>query len=63
MSGHEELTTNRLSLRRPANLASRRVALRAGLRRVEHLDGEGCDGFDLIYANNLPRLGSRGDCQ
>ncbi|WP_030238353.1 GNAT family N-acetyltransferase [Streptomyces sp. NRRL S-350] len=39
---------------RPANLASQRVALRAGLRRAEHLDGEGYDGFDLIYATNLP---------
>ncbi|MFF7991453.1 GNAT family N-acetyltransferase [Kitasatospora xanthocidica] len=34
---------------RPANLASQRVALRAGLRRAEHLDGEGYDGFDRIY--------------
>ncbi|MEU9040422.1 MULTISPECIES: GNAT family N-acetyltransferase [unclassified Kitasatospora] len=34
---------------RPANLASQRVALRAGLRRAEHLDGEGCDGFDWLY--------------
>ncbi|MGW7580816.1 GNAT family N-acetyltransferase [Kitasatospora sp. NPDC054768] len=39
---------------RPENLASRRVALRAGLRRAEHLDGEGCRGFDLIFASRLP---------
>ncbi|MET8624024.1 GNAT family N-acetyltransferase [Kitasatospora sp. NPDC004669] len=39
---------------RPENLPSQRVALRAGLRRAEHLDGPGCDGFDWIYASNLP---------
>ncbi|MFG2911908.1 GNAT family N-acetyltransferase [Kitasatospora sp. NPDC048298] len=39
---------------RPENLASRRVALRAGLCRAEHLDGEGHDGYDLIFASRLP---------
>ncbi|MFE3851784.1 GNAT family N-acetyltransferase [Streptomyces griseorubiginosus] len=34
---------------RPANLASQRVAIRAGLDRAEHLDTEGYDGFDWIY--------------
>ncbi|WBP86036.1 GNAT family N-acetyltransferase [Kitasatospora cathayae] len=34
---------------RPENLPSQRVALRAGLRRAEHLDGPGYDGFDRIY--------------
>ncbi|MFD4142979.1 GNAT family N-acetyltransferase [Streptomyces sp. NPDC058572] len=38
---------------RPANTASRRVALRAGLARAEHLDGPGIDGHDLIFAANL----------
>ncbi|WAU82817.1 GNAT family N-acetyltransferase [Streptomyces sp. Qhu-G9] len=39
---------------RPANAASRRVAVRAGLTRAEHLDGTGYDGFDWIYAAKLP---------
>jgi len=34
---------------RPANIASQRVAERAGLSRAEHLDTEGYDGFDWIY--------------
>ncbi|MGW2703153.1 hypothetical protein [Streptomyces sp. NPDC001340] len=34
---------------RPANTASQRVALRAGLGRAQHLDTEGYDGFDWIY--------------
>ncbi|MDG5808961.1 GNAT family N-acetyltransferase [Streptomyces ossamyceticus] len=34
---------------RPANLASQRVAIRAGLSRAQHLDTEGYDGFDWIY--------------
>lgn len=34
---------------RPENVASQRVATRAGLVRAEHLDGEGYDGFDWIY--------------
>ncbi|BDM68443.1 hypothetical protein HEK616_19300 [Streptomyces nigrescens] len=34
---------------RPANVASQRVAVRAGLRRARHLDAEGYDGFDWIY--------------
>ncbi|WP_449348856.1 GNAT family N-acetyltransferase [Streptomyces shaanxiensis] len=34
---------------RPANVASQRVAIRAGLDRAEHLDTEGYDGFDWIY--------------
>ncbi|TMR06901.1 GNAT family N-acetyltransferase [Nonomuraea turkmeniaca] len=39
---------------RPANVASQRVAIRAGLARAEHLDGAGYDGFDWIYAARLP---------
>ncbi|MFG2841886.1 GNAT family N-acetyltransferase [Kitasatospora sp. NPDC048296] len=39
---------------RPENLPSQHVALRAGLRRAEHLDGPGYDGYDWIYASNLP---------
>lgn len=35
---------------RPANVASQRVAARAGLTRAEHLDSIGCDGLDWIYA-------------
>lgn len=34
---------------RPANVASRRVAERAGLTRAEHLDGPGQDGPDWVY--------------
>ncbi|MCE7003998.1 GNAT family N-acetyltransferase [Kibdelosporangium philippinense] len=36
---------------RPNNIASQRVATRAGLVRREHLDCEGFDGFDWIYAS------------
>ncbi|MGW3071518.1 GNAT family N-acetyltransferase [Kitasatospora sp. NPDC001132] len=39
---------------RPANVASQRVALRVGLSRAAHLDGPGYDGFDWIFATNLP---------
>lgn len=39
---------------RPANVASQTVAIRAGLTRAEHLDGPGYDGFDWIFATNLP---------
>ncbi|WP_043636707.1 GNAT family N-acetyltransferase [Nonomuraea candida] len=39
---------------RPANAASQRVALRAGLVRAEHLDVAGEDGLDWIFAKNLP---------
>ncbi|GII96690.1 GNAT family N-acetyltransferase [Sinosporangium siamense] len=39
---------------RPANIASQRVAVRAGLVRVEHIDTTGEDGLDWIYATNLP---------
>jgi RimJ/RimL family protein N-acetyltransferase len=34
---------------RPANIASQRVALRAGLIRAEHLDAEGYDGLEWAY--------------
>jgi RimJ/RimL family protein N-acetyltransferase len=34
---------------RPANVASQRVAIRAGLSRAQHLDTEGHDGYDWIY--------------
>ena len=36
---------------RPANVASARVALRAGLVRAEHLDTVGEDGPDWVYAS------------
>lgn len=36
----------------PENLASQRVAARAGLVRAEHLDGPGYDGRDWIFAAN-----------
>ena len=39
---------------RPANVASQRVAIRAGLTRAEHLDTTGYDGVDWIFAANLP---------
>ncbi|WP_188193303.1 GNAT family N-acetyltransferase [Nonomuraea sp. SYSU D8015] len=38
---------------RPANTASQRVAVRAGLVRAEHLDTAGEDGLDWIFAKNL----------
>jgi RimJ/RimL family protein N-acetyltransferase len=34
---------------RPANTASQRVAVRAGLTRAEHLDEHGQDGLDWLY--------------
>ncbi|WP_158840294.1 GNAT family N-acetyltransferase [Saccharothrix deserti] len=34
---------------RPANTASQRVALKAGLGRAEHLDRDGEDGPDLLF--------------
>lgn len=40
---------------RPANVASQRVASRAGLARAEHLDANGYDGLDWIYAARLPQ--------
>jgi hypothetical protein len=39
---------------RSANVASQRVAIRAGLTRAEHLDTTGDDGVDRIFAANLP---------
>jgi [ribosomal protein S5]-alanine N-acetyltransferase len=39
---------------RPANVASQRVAIRAGLIRAEHLDTTGDDGVDWIFAAHLP---------
>ncbi|MFE9171483.1 GNAT family N-acetyltransferase [Streptomyces kebangsaanensis] len=44
---------------RPANTASQRVALRAGLVRAAHLDGPGEDGLDWIFATNLSGSGGR----
>ncbi|MGW3344741.1 GNAT family N-acetyltransferase [Nonomuraea rubra] len=38
---------------RPANTASQRVAVRAGLVRAQHLDTTGEDGPDWIFAKNL----------
>jgi ribosomal-protein-alanine N-acetyltransferase len=37
---------------RPDNIASRTVAVRAGLCRAEHLDTDGEDGLDWIYIKN-----------
>lgn len=34
---------------RPANVASQRVAVRAGLTRAPHLDEVGADGLDWLY--------------
>lgn len=34
---------------RPENIASQKVAAKAGLVRAEHLDGPGYDGFDWIF--------------
>ena len=39
---------------RPANVASQRVAIRAGLIRAAHLDTTGDDGVDWIFAAHLP---------
>lgn len=36
---------------RPENVASARVAVRAGLVRAEHLDDEGADGLDWIFVS------------
>jgi RimJ/RimL family protein N-acetyltransferase len=44
---------------RPGNVASQRVAVRAGLIRAEHLDTTGEDGVDWIFAANLPVLDCR----
>ncbi|MER5626454.1 hypothetical protein ABT061_36040 [Streptosporangium sp. NPDC002544] len=38
---------------RPANTASQRVTVRAGLVRAEHLDIAGEDGLEWIFAKNL----------
>lgn len=39
---------------RPDNIASARVAARAGLHRAEHLDTHGEDGLDWIFVNHWP---------
>jgi ribosomal-protein-alanine N-acetyltransferase len=39
---------------RPDNVASAKVAARAGLHRAEHLDAEGEDGLEWIYTKNWP---------
>jgi [ribosomal protein S5]-alanine N-acetyltransferase len=39
---------------RPDNIASAKVAARAGLHRAEHLDTDGEDGLDWIFAKNWP---------
>jgi RimJ/RimL family protein N-acetyltransferase len=36
---------------RPANVGSARVAMRAGLRRAEHLDALGEDGLDWVFTS------------
>ncbi|PZT71404.1 N-acetyltransferase [Streptomyces sp. SW4] len=43
---------------RPANIASQRVAVRAGLTRAEQLDEPGYDGLDWIYASGHAGLSS-----
>jgi len=43
---------------RPDNVASTRVATRAGLSRAEHLDTHGEDGLDWIYTKNWEDGGS-----
>jgi RimJ/RimL family protein N-acetyltransferase len=42
---------------RPENVASQRVAVRAGLVRAEHLDDEGYDGLDWVYVSGSPEGG------
>jgi [ribosomal protein S5]-alanine N-acetyltransferase len=44
---------------RPANVASRRVALRAGLLRAPHLDGPGEDGHEWIFVSGWPDPAAR----
>ncbi|MFG2102290.1 GNAT family N-acetyltransferase [Micromonospora echinaurantiaca] len=39
---------------RPDNAASLKVAARTGLRRAPHLDTDGEDGLDWIFASNWP---------
>lgn len=39
---------------RPENLASQRVATKAGLVRVPEWDEEGYDGMDLVFTDPLP---------
>ncbi|WP_189195546.1 GNAT family N-acetyltransferase [Micromonospora fulviviridis] len=39
---------------RPENTGSQRVAVRAGLRRAEHLDSPGEDGLDWIFTSHWP---------
>ena len=39
---------------RPANVASARVAVKAGLHRAPHLDAEGADGVDWIFTSVAP---------
>jgi [ribosomal protein S5]-alanine N-acetyltransferase len=38
---------------RPDNVASQRVALKAGLIRAPHLDSNGFDGVDWVYASRI----------
>jgi RimJ/RimL family protein N-acetyltransferase len=38
---------------RPDNIASQRVAERAGLIRAEHLDSAGFDGLDWMFVSKL----------
>lgn len=45
---------------RPANVASQRVAIRAGLSRAQHLDTEGYDGFDWIYSARHANMATNG---
>jgi [ribosomal protein S5]-alanine N-acetyltransferase len=40
---------------RPANIASQKVARNAGLARAEHLDDQGEDGLDWLFATRWPK--------
>lgn len=41
---------------RPQNVASQRVAQKAGLVRARHLDGDGYDGVDWVYVSLQGRI-------
>lgn len=45
---------------RPANVASQRVAVCAGLSRSQHLDTQGYDGFDWIYVAQPEHWATKG---
>ncbi len=45
---------------RPDNVASQRVAVRAGLVRAEHLDEQGYDGLDWLYRSEISEVRAPG---